>query len=116
MHIPMAIKGRLWIENERGVHLGRGRIKLLKAIHELGSLSKAAKELQISYRKAWNLVHEMNTHAKSPYVILQSGGIGGGKASLSEQAISTIALFEELEREHDQFLRDQKEKFEKLWT
>lgn len=111
----MAIKGRIWIENEQGVHLGRGRIKLLKAIQEQGSLSKAAKELHISYRKAWNLVHEMNTHAEAPFVILQSGGVGGGKASLSDHAISIIALFEELEREHEQFLVEKKAKFEKLW-
>lgn len=112
----MAIKGRIWIENEQGVHLGRGRIKLLKAIQEQGSLSKAAKELHISYRKAWNLVHEMNAHAENPFVLLQSGGVGGGKASLSNQAISIIELFEELENEHEQFLADKKAKFEKLWT
>ncbi|HIW78135.1 MAG TPA: LysR family transcriptional regulator [Candidatus Bilophila faecipullorum] len=44
---------QLWLEDERGEGFGRGRVQLLRLIEERGSLSKAAKELGMSYRGAW---------------------------------------------------------------
>ena len=44
---------QLWLEGENGEGFGRGRVELLKLVVELGSLSKAAKQLGMSYRGAW---------------------------------------------------------------
>ena len=44
---------QLWLEDENGEGFGRGRVELLKLVEELGSLSKAAKQLGMSYRGAW---------------------------------------------------------------
>lgn len=44
---------QLWLEGENGEGFGRGRVELLKLVEELGSLSKAAKQLGMSYRGAW---------------------------------------------------------------
>ena len=72
------IKSRIWIESEDKVLLGEGRVHLLKAIQEMGSLSKAAKSLNISYKKAWQLLDSVNKSAKNPVTINSIGGKGGG--------------------------------------
>ncbi len=58
------IKSRIWIEVGNNVLLGEGRVRLLKAIEKTGSLSKAAKSLKMSYKKAWILVDAVNKSAK----------------------------------------------------
>ena len=45
------IKSRIWIEADDNILLGEGRVALLKAIEETGSLTKAAKSLKMSYKK-----------------------------------------------------------------
>lgn len=89
------IKSRIWIESEHGVFLGEGRVRLLKAIAKTGSLRKAASTLEMSYKKAWNLMDSMNKTAQKPLVITATGGKGGGGANLTtygEEAINTFDL------------------------
>ena len=47
---------QLWLEGEDGEGFGRGRVELLQLVDELGSLSKAAKQLGMSYRGAWGKI------------------------------------------------------------
>ena len=54
------IKSRIWIEADGNILLGEGRVNLLRAINEEGSLSKAAKVLGMSYKKAWSLIDAVN--------------------------------------------------------
>ena len=58
------IKSRIWVEAGDNVLVGEGRVKLLKAIEIEGSLSKAAKSIGMSYKKAWTLVDAVNKSAK----------------------------------------------------
>jgi len=51
-----SLKGHIWIEGSEGTFLGYGRIALLERIRELGSITKAAKSLEMSYRRAWILI------------------------------------------------------------
>lgn len=88
------IKSRIWIENNDKIFLGEGRIKLLKAIEQTGSLSKAAKSLNMSYQKAWNLIDAVNKVAASPIVIKNTGGKGGGGTIITEHGKELIADFE----------------------
>ena len=62
------IYSRLWIETEKGMFLGEGRYKLLKAIENTGSLRKAAKSLNMSYKKAWRLITEVNSTGESCFL------------------------------------------------
>ena len=68
------IKSRIWIEVDNNVLLGEGRVRLLNAIEKTGSLSKAAKSLNISYKKAWTLVDAVNKSAKKPVTESSIGG------------------------------------------
>ncbi len=96
MNSEYRIKTRFWIEGKEGTFLGEGRIRLLQAIHETGSITGAAKSLEISYRKAWKMVDIMNEQAKIPLVVRQSGGKSGGGTLVTpkgEHAIATYLAF-----------------------
>ncbi|WP_109302366.1 winged helix-turn-helix domain-containing protein [Aquimarina sp. AU474] len=98
------IKSRIWIESEHGVFLGEGRVRLLKAISDTGSLSKAAGSLDMSYKKAWNLLDSMNKTAKEPLVITSTGGKGGGGARLTTYGESVIKTFDTINQKCWEFL------------
>jgi molybdate transport system regulatory protein len=92
------IKSRIWIESGKNVLLGEGRVQLLKAIAEEGSLSKAAKSLKMSYKKAWTLIDAINKSAKKPVVIKSVGGKDGGGAKLTAYGEKLIVVFDEINK------------------
>ena len=108
------IKSRIWIECEDNVLLGEGRVHLLKAIQETGSLSKAAKSLNISYKKAWQLIDSVNKSAEKPVTINSVGGKGGGGAELTEYRKSLVIAFDEINKSCWQFLDKQIDKIKNL--
>lgn len=108
------IKSRIWIEADDNVLLGQGRVQLLKAIAQTGSLSKAAKSLNISYKKAWTLLDSVNKSAKKPVTINSIGGKGGGGAELTEYGKSLINAFDDINKSCWEFLDEQVEKIKLL--
>ena len=108
------IKSRIWIESENNMLLGEGRVHLLKAIQETGSLSKAAKSLNISYKKAWQLLDSVNKSAKKPVTINSIGGKGGGGAELTDYGKSLVVAFDDINKNCWQFLDKQLEKIKNL--
>ncbi|WP_103069452.1 winged helix-turn-helix domain-containing protein [Aquimarina sediminis] len=98
------IKSRIWIESEHGMFLGEGRVKLLKAIAQTGSLSKAASSLEMSYKKAWNLLDSMNKATKEPLVVTTTGGKGGGGANLTVYGEKVIQTFDTINQKCWEFL------------
>ncbi|RSC92843.1 winged helix-turn-helix domain-containing protein [Tenacibaculum singaporense] len=88
------IKSRIWIEVDNTTFLGEGRVRLLKSIKETKSLSKSARELGISYKKAWNLIDSVNKKADMPVVVRKSGGSGGGGTTLTEHGLELIEMYD----------------------
>ncbi len=105
-----SIKSRIWIESNGKVLLGHGRIELLKAIDQYGSLSKAAKALQLSYKKAWQLVDAVNKSAKQPVTINSIGGKNGGGMQLTDYGKNLIKIFETINENCWAFLDEQLKK------
>ena len=101
------IKSRIWIENNNGIFLGEGRIQLLKAIENEGSLSKAAKSLNMSYKKAWNLIDAINKSAPKPIVQKSTGGSGGGGTIVTPYGKKKIFQFEKLKQNCWDFMKAQ---------
>lgn len=101
------IKSRIWIEGKEGVFLGEGRIKILKAIASEGSVSKAAKSLGMSYKKAWNLVDSINKNASIPVIKTNTGGSGGGGTEITEYGLKMILAFENINKNCWDFLDEQ---------
>lgn len=92
------IKSRIWLESKEGIFLGEGRIHLLNAIDKEGSLSKAAKSLNMSYKKAWNLIDAINKSAPEPVVTKSTGGANGGGTLLTPYGKKKIEQFEAIKR------------------
>ena len=108
------IKSRIWIEADDNVLLGEGRVRLLKAIDKTGSLSKAAKSLKISYKKAWTLIDAVNKSSKKPVTVTSIGGKGGGGAVLTEYGKKLILAFEDINKNCWSHLDTQIEKINNL--
>lgn len=102
------IKYKIWIEADQQTFLGSGRIKLLKAVEELGSLNKAAKKLNISYKKAWDLIQSVNETAQKPMITTTTGGSGGGGMTLTDYGKTMIAQYEHLSLNTAAFMHRQK--------
>ena len=68
------LRFRCWVDDDGEKFFGPGPAQLLAYIDEEGSLAKAAKRMNMSYKKAWNLVSTLNNNGSEPYVISQKGG------------------------------------------
>jgi molybdate transport system regulatory protein len=80
-----------------GVGIGPGKIDLLEAIAETGSISAAGRKLEMSYKRAWHLVAAMNEQFPMPLVEGAKGGKAGGGARLSPLGEAVIAAYREME-------------------
>ena len=91
---------RLRIDFAPGRALGPGKIDLLAAIAQTGSLSGAAAELGMSYKRAWFLLRSVNELFDSPLALMSKGGRGGGGgATVTDRGLEVIAAFRRAERE-----------------
>ncbi len=99
------VRARLWITGSRGGYLGVGKVQLLEAIAQQGSISRAAKALGMSYRRAWQLVEEMNALSEGPLVITETGGAHGGGARLTARGEQAIAMYRRFEAEFAAFVQ-----------
>ncbi|WP_457622432.1 TOBE domain-containing protein [Persephonella sp.] len=87
----------IFLNIEEKGYLGKGRIKLLELIDKYGSISRAAKELKMSYKTAWDNIDALNNLSPYPVVVSKSGGKGGGKTYLTEYGKSLIKQYRTLE-------------------
>jgi molybdate transport system regulatory protein len=95
----MEVRSKLWIESGGQPVFGRGRMMLLNAVDSHGSINQAAREINISYRKAWGYIKAMEERLGIPLVIRQAGGRNGGGALLTEEARGFLRRYEELDSE-----------------
>ena len=77
--------------------LGPGRAELMERIARTGSISAAAREMGMSYRRAWLLVEATNTAFIEPLVSTSTGGSGGGGAHLTDFGMSILARYRAME-------------------
>lgn len=78
--------------------LGRGKMELLEHIRETGSISAAGRAMDMSYRRAWLLVSDMNRMFLEPVVESQRGGQKGGGATLTPFGDELLARFRKMEQ------------------
>ena len=97
-------RGSLWIECKQGRFFGPGKAELLTAIAETGSISKAARQMGMSYKKAWEMVDTLNALTARPVVIPQAGGDKGGGSILTAEALQLIKYHNQLRERFARFL------------
>ena len=79
--------------------IGPGKVRLLEAIGRSGSISKAGRELGMSYRRAWLLVNDLNQCFQQAVVSTRPGGSQGGGAELTRFGQKLIAGYRAIESE-----------------
>lgn len=77
--------------------VGHGKIRLLELIGEHGSISQAAREMKMSYRRAWLLADEVNRMFCEPVLETQHGGAGGGHARLTSFGHALVGHYRAIE-------------------
>jgi molybdate transport system regulatory protein len=78
--------------------VGPGKVRLLEAVAEHGSISAAGRALGMSYRRAWTLIEALNAGFGRPVVETQAGGRAGGGARLSALGAALVADYRAIER------------------
>lgn len=96
---PPQLVVRFRVDLSRNCSIGIGKIELLEAIVRTGSISKAAREIGMSYRRAWLLVEDMKVNLDEPVVESNTGGAQGGGASVTAFGKQLIASYRKLETE-----------------
>jgi molybdate transport system regulatory protein len=91
------IRLRLRIDVDHKAAIGPGKIALLEAISETGSISAAARKLDMSYRRAWLLIEDINGWLRTPAVTRAKGGSGGGSSDLTDTGRRLVELYRKLE-------------------
>ena len=79
--------------------LGPGKIRLLEAIRDSGSLSQGARDLGMSYRRAWLLVESLKHSFREPVTVASAGGKDGGGMMITALGDALIKNYRELERD-----------------
>jgi molybdate transport system regulatory protein len=87
------------IDFENGRHIGHGKVRLLELIAQHGSISRAAKEMGMSYRRAWLLADEVNGMFSEPVLETRHGGSGGGHARLTSLGHALIGHYRAMEEQ-----------------
>ncbi len=91
------VRFRLRITRDGQVAVGPGKIELLEAVQRTGSITAAAKSLDMSYRRAWLLLDELNACLKAPAVDSAQGGAHGGGSRLTEAGQELVRLYRHVE-------------------
>lgn len=103
---PNKNQPKTWIDGElrlAGI-LDSRIISLLRAIERTGSINRAAKKMGLSYKGAWQMIERANNGAPKILVATAAGGSKGGGTSLTEAGRSLLALFTQLEEQHQHFI------------
>jgi molybdate transport system regulatory protein len=88
---------RFRIDFTKSAFVGPGKIDLLEAIQKSGSLSQAARDLGMSYRRAWLLVDSLKSSFREPITLASKGGKGGGGVALTTFGERLIGSYRAIE-------------------
>jgi molybdate transport system regulatory protein len=92
-----SLQPRLRVRVGDEIALGPGKVELLELVQQTGSITEAARQMGMSYMRAWTLIRTMNGCFKQPLTIAVRGGSkGGGGAKLSATGHEALALYHQM--------------------
>ncbi len=109
---PVQLRLRVYCGAEAA--LGPGRADLLERIGRTESIAQAARDMGMSYMKAWKLIQSMNRCFREPLLEVHRGGKTGGTARLTPLGQQVLALYRQMERESVAALRPHEEQMTAL--
>ncbi len=89
----------LRVDLSSGRAVGPGKIRLLAQIHKSGSITQAARDLGLSYRRAWLLINDLNNSFRLPVIEAATGGSGGGGTRLTPFGRKLVQRYQTIEAE-----------------
>ncbi len=98
----------------KAIALGPGKAELLQHIAAHGSISAAARQMGMSYRRAWLLVDTMNRCFSVPLIETSTGGSGGGGAQVTPMGEQVLALYRQIEVKSNAAVSDELRELEGL--
>jgi molybdate transport system regulatory protein len=93
---PLALRSKAWLEIEGHPVIGEGRLTMLQAIHQYGSILRASQETGISYRRMRGAIRDMEKAIGKPLVRAYRGGGDRGGAELTPAAHALLDSFEKV--------------------
>jgi len=102
----MKLKFNLWLEVREEVALSLWRVRLLMAVARTGSINRAAAEMLVPYRIAWQKIHEMEERLGQKLVETQVGGLDGGGSQLTPLAQGYVAKLTQISREVEALVQE----------
>src|SRR3569833_534573 len=96
--LEIKVGGKIWLESGGERFFGPGPMELLEKIGETGSISNAAKAMNMSYKKAWELINHLNAQTSFPVIIAQTGGEKGGGSTLTPEGTELIKYYKALRK------------------
>ena len=109
----LKLKAILRIVGEEEPVFGPGRLQLLQQIEKTGSINQAAKNMGMSYKKAWQMINSMNTQAEKPLITTQTGGNSGGGAVITVEGREVMHYYEGLQKRFQNFLEQETENLQR---
>jgi len=94
--------------------LGPGKVDLLQAIAETGSIAAAARRMGMSYRRAWLLIDHTNKCFREDLVMAATGGRGGGAAEVTPVGHEVLRRYRDIEARAEDAVADQIAEFAHL--
>jgi molybdate transport system regulatory protein len=109
------VRPRLRVIVGRNIALGPGKVELLELLRKNGSITKAARQMNMSYMRAWTLIRTMNRCFKQPVVLARHGGAhGGGGAELTDAGVQILELYKKMDAKCLRAVTPAQKRLEKL--
>jgi len=113
-NIMLQFKFKLWIEKD-GEHLvGKGGIQLLKKVNEVGSISRACRDLNMSYKFAWEYMKSINQ--KFGGIEMKKGGRGAGGSIIDERLLKLIEIYDQAMKEINEVIEKYNKKLQEIFV
>lgn len=105
----MEFRIKVWAENNGQPLMGPGRFRLLNAVDELKSINAAAKEMNLSYRRAWSQIREMEQVLGCPLIVSNRGGASKESTQLTREAVRLLEQYRRIRETVGLAVRQKKE-------
>lgn len=97
--MPLRVRSKIWIENDKGkLVIGTGRVRILEAILEVGSMNRAAKKLKQPFRAVWGKIRATEERCGFKLVERTSDG-----SKLTEEGLELLWTYTRLRNRCEKF-------------